>query len=50
MLRLVNPMYFIDQKNPNRAKSYFLRVGTATPAAHVETGVRPPSPVRGGGR
>jgi hypothetical protein len=25
----MNPMYFIDQKNPNRAKNYFLRVGTS---------------------
>ena len=29
LLRLMNPMYFIDQKNPNRAKNYFLRVGTS---------------------
>jgi hypothetical protein len=25
----MNPMYFIGQKNPNRAKNYFLRVGTS---------------------
>ena len=29
LLRLMNPTYFIDQKNPNRAKNYFLRVGTS---------------------
>ena len=29
LLQLMNPMYFIDQKNPNRAKNYFLRVGTS---------------------
>jgi hypothetical protein len=29
LLRLMNPMYFIAQKNPNRAKNYFLRVGTS---------------------
>ena len=29
LLRLMNPVYFIDQKNQNRGENYFLRVGTS---------------------